>query len=156
MGSSTSSRKLKSSTSSRKLRCKLRPSRRSAHLDSAGEILCFATAQQTRSRNSTFDIFKFDIDNFDILNSTCFRSCTTPPAVSLSNLEFDTRSFFVFCLFSSFHFLMLQQEERFSTAENPTLWKTSTAHRKNAKATLPRSRQCTNSRCHQAFGRFFP
>ena len=84
------------------------------------------------------------------------RSCTTPPAASLSNLEFDTRSFFVFCLFSSFHFLMLQQEERFSTAENPTLWKTSTAHRINAKATLPRSRQCTNSKCHQAFGRFFP
>ena len=51
---------------------------------------------------------------------------------------------------------MLQQKERFSTAENPTLWKTSTAHRINAKATLPRSRQCTNSKCHQAFGRFFP
>ena len=51
---------------------------------------------------------------------------------------------------------MLQQEERFSTAENPTLWKTSTAHKINAKATLPRSRQCTNSKCHQAFGRFFP
>ena len=51
---------------------------------------------------------------------------------------------------------MLQQKERFSTAENPTLWKTSTAHKINAKATLPRSRQCTNSKCHQAFGRFFP
>ena len=96
---STSSRELKNSFDT-KIEMQLRPSRRSAHLDSAGEILCFATAQQTRSRNSTFDIFKFDIDNFDILNSTCFRSCTTPPAASLSNLEFDTHSLFFF----SFHF----------------------------------------------------
>ena len=97
----TASRELKNSFDT-KIEMQLRPSRRSAHLDSAGEILCFATAQQTRSRNSTFDIFKFDIDNFDILNSTCFRSCTTPPAVSLSNLEFDTHSlFFILPIFDA-------------------------------------------------------
>ena len=108
---SISSRELKNSFDT-KIEMQLRPSRRSAHLDSAGEILCFATAQQTTTRNSTFDIFHeiwgddwglrkhtTSSRKFDISNLTCLRSCTTPPAASLSNLEFDTRFFSFFFFF---------------------------------------------------------